>query len=224
MASSRLKQQILDPDKTRVIRLQANLVREEHFFLAGGIGLALRLGHRLSADLDWFTPDRFDAGKLQQRLEDLEEKPSRILCHGKHTLRAYYGTLETSFISYEQVPARPEVMKVAGTEIPVADLEIIAAMKAAAVHDRGAKRDFIDIHAICTQSGWSVGRFIEHASRLLPLQSEQVARALTYFVDAEHDPVPAGCTVAWQKVKADLSQGAQAWENGRRHKRSPSKG
>ena len=109
MASSRLKRQILDPDKARVIRLQANLVREEHFFLAGGIGLALRLGHRLSADLDWFTPTRFDAGNLQQRLEDLEEKPSQILRHGKHTVRAYYGTLETSFISYEQVPAQPVI-------------------------------------------------------------------------------------------------------------------
>jgi hypothetical protein len=221
MASSRLKRQILDPDKTRVIRLQADLVREQHFFLAGGVGLALRLGHRLSADLDWFTPDRFNAGDLQRRLEDLAEKPSQIVRQGRHTLRAYYGMLETSFISYEQVPARPEVMKMAGTEIPVADIEVIAAMKAAAVHDRGAKRDFIDIHAICAQPGWSVGRFIEHAARMLPLQPEQVARALTYYVDAEHDPMPAGCTVLWQKAKADLSLGVRQWEQGRRGKRSP---
>ncbi|MGA7742358.1 MAG: hypothetical protein ABSF35_20140 [Polyangia bacterium] len=52
MACSRMNRQILDPDKIRVIRLQADLVRELGFFLAGGVGLALRLGHRLSADLE----------------------------------------------------------------------------------------------------------------------------------------------------------------------------
>ncbi len=215
MASAWLNRKGLDPEKARVIRLQADLVRTEGFFLAGGVGLALRLGHRLSADLDWFTPRRFDAGALQRHLEALVESPTRILRHGRHTLRAYYGTLETSFITYEQVPASPEVMKVAGTEIPVADIGIIAAMKAAAVHDRGAKRDFIDIHAICVQPGWSVERFIEHAASLLPLDPEQVARALTYFVDAEREPMPAGCAITWGKVKAELARGVQQWERGR---------
>jgi hypothetical protein len=79
-------------------------------------------------------------------------------------VRAYYGTLETSFITYGQVPASPEIMKIAGTEIPVADISIIAAMKAVAFHDRGAKRDFVDIHAICAQPDWSVERFIKHAA------------------------------------------------------------
>jgi hypothetical protein len=219
MAKALLKRQVIDLEKARVIRLQADLVRDEGFFLAGGVGLALRLGHRLSADLDWFTPHQFDAGALQRDLEALAESPTQILHHGRHTVRAYYGTLETSFITYGQVPARPEIMKVAGTEIPVADVEIIAAMKAAAVHDRGAKRDFIDIHAICSQSGWSVERFIEQTVQLLPLQPEQVVRALAYTVDAEKDPMPAGCKVSWEKVKLDLTRGIQQWEDGRRKTR-----
>jgi hypothetical protein len=219
MAKSRLSLQVIDPEKARVIRLQADLVRDEGFFLAGGVGLAVRLGHRLSADLDWFTPRRFDAGAIERHLESLAESPTQILRHGRHTVRAYYGTLETSFITYGQVPANPEIMKVAGTEIPVADIAIIAAMKAAALHDRGAKRDFIDIHAICSQPDWSVEQFIKHAAKLLPLQPEQVARALTYFVDAEKDPMPAGYAVAWEKVKTDLARGVQQWEHGSRKAR-----
>jgi hypothetical protein len=66
MAKSRLTYKVVDEDKARVIRLQASLVRDEGFFLAGGVGLALRLGHRASADLDWFTAHRFDASALQQ--------------------------------------------------------------------------------------------------------------------------------------------------------------
>ena len=91
-------------------------------------------------------------------------------------------------------------------------------MKTAAVHDRGMKRDFIDVHAICSQTGWSVGRFIEHAARLLPLQPEQVVRALGYYVDAEKDPMPPGCSVPWEKVKADLAQEIEQWEQGHRRR------
>ena len=39
-----MNRQILDPDKARVIRLQADLVRAEGFFLAGGVGLAVAAG------------------------------------------------------------------------------------------------------------------------------------------------------------------------------------
>jgi hypothetical protein len=134
---------------------------------------------------------------------------------GGPTLRACYDDLETSFIGYKQVPAKPETVKVREVEIALADLDILAALKAAAVHDRGAKRDFIDIHAISAEPGWSVARFIEHAARMLPLQPEQVARALVHFVDAEKEPMPKGCKVSWEKVKADLVKGVREWEKRR---------
>ena len=35
------------------------------FNLAGGTALALYLGHRVSVDLDLFTPESFDAGELE---------------------------------------------------------------------------------------------------------------------------------------------------------------
>lgn len=38
------------------------------FYLAGGTGLALQLGHRVSFDLDFFTAKRFDAKKLKKTL------------------------------------------------------------------------------------------------------------------------------------------------------------
>jgi hypothetical protein len=211
----RLNLGVLDGDKLRVVQLQAGIASDDQFFLAGGTGLALRLGHRLSEDLDWFTPGQFSVPELEQKLGQLPEKPTAVQQNGAQTLRAYYGDLETSFIAYHQVPAKPEVVKVGGAQIALADMEILAAMKAAAVHDRGARRDFIDIHAISGEPGWSVGRFIEHAARLLPLQPEQVARALLYYADAEREPMPKGCKVSWEKVKADLTKGVRQWERNR---------
>lgn len=215
MAKPKLNLGVLDGDKLRVLRLQAEVATSQTFFLAGGTGIALRLDHRLSDDLDWFTSKRFDVPELEQRLEKLPEKPTTTEQHGAHTLRAYYGDLETSFIAYDQVPAKPDLVKVGGVEIALADMEILAAMKAAALHDRGARRDFIDVHAISAEPGWSVGKFIEHATRMLPFQPEQVARALLYFVDAEKEPMPKGCKVSWEKVKADLARGVRDWEKKR---------
>jgi hypothetical protein len=211
----RLNLRVLDADKLRVVQLQAGLASDDQFFLAGGTGLALRLGHRMSEDLDWFTAKKFSVPALERKLEQLSEKPSAVQLQGEQTLRAYYGDLETSFISYHQVPAKPELVKVGGAEIALADMGILAAMKAAAVHDRGARRDFIDIHAISCEPGWSVGKFIEHAARMLPLQPEQVARALLYHADAEREPMPKGCKVSWEKVKADLTKGVRQWERNR---------
>jgi hypothetical protein len=79
MTKSHVSRKLIDDDKARVIRLQASLVRDEGFFLAGGVGLALHLGHRVSADLDWFTANRFDPSALQLRLESLAESPTQFL-------------------------------------------------------------------------------------------------------------------------------------------------
>jgi hypothetical protein len=154
----------LGSDQERILLLQCELVRGDGFFLAGGTALGIRLGHRLSEDLDWFTPKRFDAAELAVRLTSSSEAPSKVVQQGPHTLRAYYGVLETSFIRYAQVEAKPELVKLNGRSIPIADVGMAVAMKAGAVYQRGTKRDFIDIHALSGLPGWSIGRFIEHAT------------------------------------------------------------
>ncbi len=190
------------------------VVLKEEFFLAGGTGLGLRFGHRRSRDLDWFTARPFDVGELRKTLDNLSEKPTQTTV-GPYTLRAHYGELETSFIRYTQVIARPDLLTIGNLKIPVADVETLALMKAAAVHDRGAKRDFIDIHAICSAPGWSVGRFIDLATSQLPLTGRQVKLALTYFADADHPQLPIQYGSPWNKVKTDLEQGVQQWERSR---------
>jgi hypothetical protein len=207
--------EILDAEKRRVIALQGAVIHAQSFFLAGGTGLGLRLGHRLSRDIDWFTPQPFEATEIAKLLAALSEKPTEVHVQGSHTLRAYYGQLETSFIRYTQVAASPEVVTVHGLRIPVADVETLAVMKAAALHDRGAKRDFVDIHALCNMPGWSVERFITLATTRLPLQPVQMKLAMTYFADAERDAMPRGCTVSWSSVKSELQRGVQAWERNR---------
>ena len=58
--------EVLDVDKIRVRKLQEQVVNSGKCFLAGGTGLGLRLGHRKSMDLDWFTAKEFDPDKLER--------------------------------------------------------------------------------------------------------------------------------------------------------------
>jgi hypothetical protein len=206
---------VLDGDKRRVIALQTEVIEREQFFLAGGTGLGVRLRHRVSRDIDWFTAKPFDATRVAQALGALAEKPTDVTVQGPHTVRAYYGTLETSFIQYTQVSARPEVLTEGKLKIPVADMETLALMKAAALHDRGTQRDFIDVHAICATPGWSVARFIDVATTRLPFSPMQIKLALTYFEDADRQALPIDYSVPWKQVKADLQRGVQKWERSR---------
>ena len=43
----------------------------DRFYLAGGTGLALRFGHRLSRDLDFFAPNLFDESSLLPQVDRL---------------------------------------------------------------------------------------------------------------------------------------------------------
>jgi hypothetical protein len=64
-----------------------------------------------------------------------------------------------------------------------------------------------------------MGHFIDLAVSRLPFQPMQVRRAMTYFADAEKEPMPAGCFVPWSKVKADSERWAKAWDRSRGSRR-----
>ncbi len=55
-----------------------------------------------------------------------------------------YGNVETSFLTFAQVPDAPkEDLDVGGVAVPMATIELLAIMKAGALINRGTKRDFV---------------------------------------------------------------------------------
>lgn len=173
------------------------------FYLAGGTALALRLGHRVSLDLDLFSPKNA-LGPEQRRalLETLKASgPLKIkevkdgTCH-----LDLAGTTVSLFHYAYPIVGRPESWR--GLE--VASLEDIAAMKLSAVLGRGSKKGFIDLHELCRRLG--PDRVMSTAQRKFPLHSDfplQAARALVYFEDAEKEPMPRMLGAAsWEDVKS----------------------
>jgi hypothetical protein len=47
--------EVLTSDQQHVLTASATISQRWGAYLAGGAGLALQLGHRRSADFDWFT-------------------------------------------------------------------------------------------------------------------------------------------------------------------------
>ena len=158
----------------------------ERFYLAGGTGLALHFGHRLSLDLDFFAPEQFNEESFVQQLQMLEGFALATIA--PYTLHATLDSTKVSFLGYAYpvlFPASPFL------GVSVADPRDIACMKLSAIASRGTKRDFVDLYACAQRFGleeillmFDTKYSQTHYSRIHLLKS------LTYFADAEKDPMP----------------------------------
>jgi hypothetical protein len=168
------------------------------FILAGGTGLALQLGHRISVDFDWFCqPDVFPPG-LASRLSALG-RPITMLSDRADTVECLLANVRCTFIAFRSAFG-PSVARLYG--MPIAPIEDIGAMKLIAVSQRGAKKDFYDLYAILRER--PLHQIVE---RLRAMYTDprpnpaHLAKSLVYFEDAEREPEPWLLTsLRWQTV------------------------
>lgn len=162
-------------------------VRE--FYLAGGTALALRHGHRRSIDFDFFRETTFDVQQLLLALERTFDAVERVPT-GDQTLYVRLLGVTTSFFRYpyrqlQDVEATPWGFGLASD----AD---IAAMKIEAIGGRGSRKDFIDLRVLCRTGMTLDGAFDLFDRKYGTQRTERYhrLRALTYFDDAEREPMP----------------------------------
>ena len=175
------------------------------FYLAGGTGLALQLGHRHSEDLDFFASESFDSELLLQNLGRLGDLS--VLGKSAQTLHIQFRGAKVSFFDYTYRLLLPLPVF---QGVKVAEGSDIACMKISAIAGRGTKRDFIDLYFAAQRYG---------LPRLLELFQEKFSEAnyssihllksLTYFEDAEKDPYPDMLIqLSWEEVKEFFSREA----------------
>lgn len=71
----------------------------QHFYLAGGTALALRFGHRLSIDLDFFTVAPFEGDDLLRVLD--QYYAVTIMAQAKNTLTVSLDSVKVDFIRHD---------------------------------------------------------------------------------------------------------------------------
>lgn len=180
----------LDPSQRAAASALAARLGSRGAFLGGGSALALRFGHRRSRDLDWFTTDSFDSLTLAQEL--LATLPLSGIRTEPNTLHAELDGVPLSVIRFAYRVEPPEDAGIA----PVAALRTSACMKLLAITNRGYKRDFIDL-ACLLRHGSDLPTLMAWAQADLPgLSRETMLRALTWFDDADLQPMP-DCAPGW---------------------------
>jgi len=156
------------------------------FYLAGGTGLALQLGHRMSLDLDLFSERPWSAASLLDAVRALG--PTVIDRETEGTLVGSVGSVRVSFFYYPYPLLEPPLQTPGGA--PLAGLLDIACMKLIAVSQRGSRKDFVDLYFLGL-AGIDLRRALDVLPRKMPgVQHNLVhlARSLAYFADAESEP------------------------------------
>jgi predicted nucleotidyltransferase component of viral defense system len=180
------------------------------FYLAGGTALALQIGHRISQDLDWFSYTeqlkKVERDKIRRTLERIGQS----VVTGEHDTMLFMrlSGAEVSFI-YQHHPLVEPTVDLAG--VALASPTDIGLMKLAAIQGRGTRRDFVDLY--CLRRVVTLERLIDlaevkYADR--PGFLLTLARALTYFEDAEQQVMPPMLKrVRWADVKRYTQGGAR---------------
>jgi predicted nucleotidyltransferase component of viral defense system len=165
----------------------------KHFVLYGGTALALRLGHRVSEDFDFFTNATFESQDLLERIPYLRDGKVTLLSENTLTVVldrngpvsvSFFGGLGLARVS------SPDTANDNGVQ--VASLLDVAGCKMAVVQRRAEAKDYLDIAALL-ESGISLPKALAAAKAIYGDQFEPTTtvRALSYFADGDLPKLPA---------------------------------
>lgn len=195
--------EVMPPTQQSVLRQLAPIAAERGFFLAGGTGLAIQMGHRRSVDLDWFSAEAIDPMALATDLRQAGV-PLEVIDVREGTLHGTARGVALSFLEYRyrslvQPVEWPEY------EVRLAGLEDLACMKLSAIGGRGSKKDFIDLFALGREK-FSLGQMLEFYERKFGISDlGHAVYALTYFDDAGEEETPEMLwQVDWDEVKSTI--------------------
>ena len=195
-----LHYETISSDTLNLFKRLASLDELSEARLAGGTALALQIGHRKSIDLDFFGHIDYSMDELKMAMESVSGDVQPI--NSTKTMRFY--VVEGVKIDVVNYPYPWIGGSVVDDGLVLAGVEDIAAMKLAAITNRGTKKDFIDLFFLLKT--YSLSQMLDmYLKKYSGSQLFTVLKSLVYFVDAESDPMPNMLqTVTWEEVKAKI--------------------
>ena len=197
--------EILPEEQLKLLQLLSGETFIRDFYLAGGTGLALYLGHRQSFDFDFFNPTDFDTSQIVNILNGLGKYERGN--EEKNTVNGLLNGVRVSFLGYKyDIIDEFSHYK----SIRLAGIRDIASMKLEAIAGRGCKKDFVDMFFLLKQFSL-VQIFSFHARKYGVGLSNQYhhLKSLVYFNDADEEAMPLMTSpLNWDKVKAKIRYSA----------------
>lgn len=178
--------EILDSKRLPFLEKLKNL--NDRFFLAGGTGLALQIGHRISADFDFFCLSDFDTVGLFAELEKiLAGMEIKKIQEEENTLSILADSVKLSFFKYPHALADDLVV---GKNIKIASIADICLMKLATIVSRAAEKDYVDLYFIFNGGKIDLRNALAKMEKTIPFLDETlVLKSLVYFKDLKPEPI-----------------------------------
>ena len=192
----------MTPELHRILQFVGTCPFIERFYLAGGTALALRLGHRRSIDLDFFSNlDTVSRATRQEILRSLVPSGAQAIEDTEGNLLLDVHGIHVGFFSYSY-PLLDPTEDVEG--VAVAGIADIGLMKLDALISRGARKDFYDLYWIAQRI--PLANLLEMGRKKYPYARDfewLAVEGLVYFDNAERDVQPLLLEdVPWEEVKA----------------------
>ncbi|MDO8610059.1 MAG: nucleotidyl transferase AbiEii/AbiGii toxin family protein, partial [bacterium] len=181
----KLKLFILSESRKKILLTFVSWKNE--FYLAGGTGLALQIGHRDSVDFDFFTKRSFDTSVIIEKLSKLFDKVSFTVTQvEKNTVSILLQSeIKISFMTYDYELLNPLIQ----TEyMNIASISDIACMKLSTIMQRSSLKDYVDLYEI--MKIYSLDQLLLFAKKKYPIiDLSVILKSLSYFEDIVDEPL-----------------------------------
>ena len=183
---------------TLLRKLQDSPILQD-YLLVGGTSLALQMGHRISIDLDLFAYSHPNFELVFNAISEIGT--IRTGHRAKNILNLFIDNIKVDIVSYRYPFIDTPIVV---DDLRLASMKDIAAMKLAAITGRGVRKDFIDLFVLLDV--FSLSDMISFYTSKYPDGNQLlVFKSLTYFEDAEMEPMPVMLIpMNWQTVKARI--------------------
>jgi predicted nucleotidyltransferase component of viral defense system len=184
-----------------------SLSKLEKFALVGGTNLALRYGHRVSVDLDFFTTEPYHREEIQAIIS--KHFPSaELLFEQNQTMLFFIHEIRVDFVLYP-FPWKFPIETI--NNFRLAAIEDIIPMKLQAIENRKSKKDFWDIDLLITQYGLPEMLRIFHA-KFPNIDPGYLIHNLVDFENAELQMDPDTIVEkSWEEIKANIVREVNAF-------------
>jgi hypothetical protein len=179
--------------------MEDNLLK--NFLLVGGTALALKLGHRLSIDIDLFTNQPFDSSHLAEHLHNKFKFSTDFLA--KNTLKGEINGIMVDCIAHQYQWIDNHTLI---DNIRIAGFKDVAAMKMNAIVGNGTRlKDFIDLAYLSTKL--PLNEMLSGFQKKYDSNPVLAIKAMVYFEDVNlNEPIRMmqKKPFQWTKIKNRL--------------------
>ena len=189
----------IHPQTLQLLKDLQDLESLKEYILVGGTSLALQIGHRISIDLDLFAYSDKDVSPILEEINQFGR--IRVVNQTAKILNLFIDEIKVDLVSYRYDFLNPPLLE---DGLRLASIQDIAAMKLSAIAGRGSRKDFIDLYFILDQ--FNLSQLFEFYNSKFPDGIDfLVFKSLTYFEDAELEPMPKMLeTINWDDVKKKI--------------------